>query len=78
MSTELLARIDKNRVYCLTYDYDFRGTEYLPFTNIESCYVATYERYQSDADKMETVASDVGIIKKIVAEHSIKLSQAAI
>lgn len=46
--------------------------------NIESCYVATYERYQSDADKMETVASDVGIIKKIVAEHSIKLSQAAI
>lgn len=32
MSTELLARIDKNRVYCLTYDYDFRGTEYLPFT----------------------------------------------
>ena len=34
MSTELLARIDKNRVYCLTYDYDFRGTEYLPFTNI--------------------------------------------
>ena len=46
--------------------------------NIESCYVATYERYQSDADKMETVASDVSIIKKIVAEHSIKLSQAAI
>lgn len=32
MSTELLVQIDKNRVYCLTYDYDFRGTEYLPFT----------------------------------------------
>ena len=65
MSTELLARIDKNRVYCLTYDYDFRGTEYLPFTNnpsnpvyfvnfIESNYVALhldYQKYHGMSDK---------------------------
>ena len=44
--------------------------------NIESCYVATYERYQNAADKMEGVASDVELLKKVVAEHSEKLNQA--
>ena len=44
--------------------------------NIESCYVATYERYQNSADKMESVASDVELLKRVVAEHSEKLNQA--
>ena len=43
--------------------------------NIESCYVATYERYQNAADKMEGVASDVELLKRVVAEHSEKLNQ---
>lgn len=44
--------------------------------NIESCYVATYERYQNSADKMESVALDVELLKRVVAEHSEKLNQA--
>ena len=42
--------------------------------NIESCYVATYERYQNAADKMEDTASDVKMLKRVVAEHSEKLN----
>ena len=44
--------------------------------NIESCYVATYERYQNAADRMEGVVSDVELLKRVVAEHSEKLNQA--
>ena len=44
--------------------------------NIESCYVATYEQYQNAADRMEGVALDVELLKRVVAEHSEKLNQA--
>ena len=44
--------------------------------NLESYYVATYERYQNSADKMEIVALDVELLKRVVAVHSGQLNQA--
>ncbi len=41
--------------------------------NIESCYVSTYERYKRNVEDYDTMKQDVSIIKKVVAEHSIKL-----
>ena len=44
---------------------------------IESCYLSTYERYQSGAGKMDSLEMDVDIIKKVVSEHSKKLEKLA-
>lgn len=43
--------------------------------NIESCYTSTYERYKNNADKMETVFTDLELLKKVVSEHSEKLKK---
>ncbi len=40
---------------------------------IESCYTDTYSRYRNYSDKMETAFEDIGLLKKVVSEHSIKL-----
>lgn len=48
----------------------------LPRLNtIESCYTSTYRRYSSGINQLETLQSDVDIIKKVVAEHSEKLQK---
>lgn len=53
----------------------FQENVILPRLNtIESCYLDTYKRYQRDADQMETVYEDVQLLKKVVAEHSERLS----
>jgi len=41
--------------------------------NIESCYLSTYERYKRNVEEYDTMKQDVAIIKRVVAEHSIKL-----
>ncbi len=44
---------------------------------IESCYLDTYRRYRDNADRMEAVFEDVGIMKKVLAEHSKQLQKLA-
>lgn len=43
--------------------------------NIESCYTSTYRRYASGIEQIESIQSDVQILKKVVAEHSEKLQK---
>ena len=38
--------------------------------NIESCYISTYQRYTDNVLQVETLQSDVDILKNVVAEHS--------
>jgi CHASE2 domain-containing sensor protein len=41
--------------------------------NIESCYTTTYKRYQAGVNQIEAMQADIGIMKKVIAEHSQKL-----
>ena len=51
-------------------------TDVLPrLRSIESCYTATYKRYQDGISDYEGMKQDIQIIKKVVTEHSIKLEQ---
>lgn len=43
--------------------------------NIESCYTSTYKRYKSGINQIETMQSDIDIMKKVIAEHSEKLQK---
>lgn len=43
--------------------------------NIEACYTSTYKRYQTGAEQIEAIQTDIEIIKKVVAEHSEKLQK---
>lgn len=56
----------------------FQENILLPRLNtIESCYLDTYRRYRDNADRMEAVFEDVGIMKKVIAEHSKQLQKLA-
>lgn len=44
---------------------------------IESCYTDTYYRYKNYADKMDSAFGDIGLLKKVVTEHSEKLQKLA-
>ena len=56
----------------------FQENIILPRLNtIESCYLDTYNRYQKNSDKMEAVYDDVGLLKKVVTDHSEKLQKLA-
>ena len=43
--------------------------------NIESCYTSTYRRYESGANQIGSMQSDIDIIKKVVQEHSQKMQK---
>mgnify|MGYP001026907770 CR=1 FL=1 len=43
--------------------------------NIESCYTSTYRRYAEGIEDLETLKTDMGIVKKVVSEHSEKLQR---
>jgi len=45
--------------------------------NIESCYTSTYDRYQNGITEVESFRNDMETVKKVVAEHSEKLSRLA-
>ena len=40
---------------------------------IEACYTSTYDRYRRGADDFEMMKQDMEVVKKVVAEHSVKL-----
>lgn len=40
--------------------------------NIESCYTSTYRHYANGISQIEAMAADIGIMKKVVTEHSQK------
>jgi len=40
---------------------------------IEACYTSTYDRYRRGADDFEMMKQDIEVVKKVVAEHSVKL-----
>ncbi len=41
--------------------------------NIESCYVDTSRRYQSGIEQLDTMQSDIDVIKRVICEHTEKL-----
>ena len=43
--------------------------------NIESCYLATYQRYIEETKDMQVIKMDVEVLKSVVAEHSKKLQK---
>ena len=43
--------------------------------NIESCYTYTYKRYQAGIDQVETMQTDIEVIKSVVSEHSKTLQK---
>lgn len=43
--------------------------------NIESCYTSTYKRYQAGIAQIESMQSDIEIMKKVLTEHSEKLQK---
>ena len=42
---------------------------------IENCYLSTYNRYVADADCIETMQSDIDIMKKVIINHSERLQR---
>lgn len=44
---------------------------------IKSCYTDTYNRYKSDADRMEAALTDIELLKTVVTEHSKQLQKLA-
>jgi len=53
----------------LTLENDFKPR----LQNIEGCYLTTYRRYQSGVDQIETMQSDIDVMKRVMIEHSEKL-----
>jgi len=52
--------------------------EILPrLQNIEACYTATYRRYSTGIEQIESLQADMDILKKVVVEHSEKLQKLA-
>lgn len=41
--------------------------------NIESSYISTYKRYQSGINQIDSMQTDIDIMKKVITEHSEKL-----
>lgn len=49
----------------------FAELDFLPrLQNIESCYTATHHRYVATVDRIESMQTDIGIIKEILIKHS--------
>ncbi len=42
---------------------------------IEACYTSTYNRYVCETEDIQTMKSDIKVLKKVVAEHSEKLQK---
>ena len=40
---------------------------------IENCYLDTFQRYQQGGEDIDALKEDIVIVKKVVAEHSVKL-----
>lgn len=40
---------------------------------IENCYLDTFQRYQQGGEDIDVLKEDMVIVKKVVAEHSVKL-----
>ncbi len=50
--------------------------EILPrLQNIESCYLSTYKRYQAGIEQIESMRSDIDVMKSVIREHSEKLQK---
>ena len=50
--------------------------EILPrLQNIESCYLSTYKRYQTGIEQIESMQTDIEVMKSVIREHSEKIQQ---
>jgi len=43
--------------------------------NIESCYTSTYRRYKSGINQIESMQTDIDVMKKVLVDHSEKLKK---
>jgi len=46
-------------------------------SNIEQHYVTTADRYVNDSDKIESMQTDIDIMKKVLKEHTERLNNIA-
>lgn len=71
LDKKLDARIKPLENKLTRIEVDLLENNIIPRLNtIESCYTATYNRYQDYADKMQSAFEDIELMKKVVAEHS--------
>ena len=42
---------------------------------IESCYVSTYERYSQSINQLESIQSDILVMKDVIMKHSTQLAK---
>ena len=42
---------------------------------IESCYVSTYERYSQGINQLESIQSDILVMKDVIMKHSTQLAK---
>lgn len=57
-------------------EVDLLENNVIPRLNtIESCYTSTYNRYKEGVAQIESLQTDMDMIKQIVREHSEKLSK---
>lgn len=61
----------ENRIDALENNIDSLENQLMPrLQTIESCYLDTYKRYCTGADKIQAVIDDVDILKTVVRRHS--------
>ncbi len=59
-----------------TIRVDLLENNVIPRLNtIENCYLSTFNKYSVNADKMESLISDMEVLKRVVLEHSEKLQK---
>lgn len=59
-------------------EVDLLENKVIPRLNtIESCYTSTYDRYKDSVEEYEALKQDIGIMKKVITEHSEKLQKLA-
>ena len=44
-------------------------------SNIEQCYLSTFNRYAVNADKIESMGDDISILKAVVSDHSTQINR---
>ena len=62
---------DRTKKLEVLIEYDIKPR----LQNIESCYTSTFDRYKRGVEQIETMQSDVDIMKKVLEDHSKKLQK---
>ena len=78
LDTKLEAKLQPIENRLKRIEVDLLENNVIPRLNtIESCYTDTYTRYQDATAQIESMQTDIDIMKKVITEHSEKLQKLA-